>query len=142
MAQLDPPGAVLPMRHAADELAEAIVRGIRQYFIKHPPGPKARLAALYPEGHPYRYMTIGKHEDLEHASVDDVKKFFKTWYVPANATLAIVGDFEDAVDHLRRAIQIEPQNARMRQSLEELLAKQGMDAHREEQRRKKAATAP
>jgi predicted Zn-dependent peptidase len=54
----------------------------------------ARLAAAYPEGHPYRYSVIGRHEDLEAASVDDVKTFFKTWYVPANATLLIAGDFE------------------------------------------------
>jgi zinc protease len=56
----------------------------------------ALAAALYPERHPYRYLTIGKHEDLANASVADVQNFFKTWYVPANATLAIVGDFEIA----------------------------------------------
>jgi zinc protease len=39
-------------------------------------------------------MTIGKHEDLEAASLDDVKNFFKTWYVPANATIALTGDFD------------------------------------------------
>jgi len=54
----------------------------------------ALYAAMYPEGHPYRYLTIGKHEDLTAASVDDVKNFFKTWYVPSNATIAIVGDFD------------------------------------------------
>src|SRR6185436_6519269 len=48
----------------------------------------------YPEGHPYRFLTIGKHEDLTAASLDDVKAFFKTWYVPANATLTLVGDFD------------------------------------------------
>ncbi|MFV8752111.1 M16 family metallopeptidase [Nannocystaceae bacterium ST9] len=50
--------------------------------------------ALYPEGHPYRYLTIGKHEDLESASLDDVKAFFQKWYVPSNATLLLAGDFE------------------------------------------------
>ncbi len=50
--------------------------------------------ALYPEGHPYRYLTIGKHEDLESASVEDVSAFFRTWYVPSNATLLLAGDFE------------------------------------------------
>lgn len=54
----------------------------------------ALQAALYPEGHPYRYFTIGKHEDLLAASVEDVKNFYRTWYVPANATLALVGDFD------------------------------------------------
>ena len=36
----------------------------------------ALYAAMYPEGHPYRYLTIGKHEDLANASLDDVKNFF------------------------------------------------------------------
>ncbi len=52
--------------------------------------------ALYPEGHPYRYLTIGLHEDLDNASLEDVQAFFRTWYVPANATLTIAGDFEVA----------------------------------------------
>jgi predicted Zn-dependent peptidase len=83
------------------ELANQIdvVRNERRSSYDNRPYSKARFAmyeALYPEGHPYRYMTIGKHEDLESASVDDVKKFFKTWYVPANATIAIVGDFDTA----------------------------------------------
>lgn len=50
--------------------------------------------ALYPEGHPHRHLVIGKHEHLAAASVDDVRAFYKTWYVPANATLVIAGDFE------------------------------------------------
>ena len=49
---------------------------------------------LYPEGHPYNVPTIGKHEDLQAATLDDTKEFFKTWYVPNNATLTIAGDFE------------------------------------------------
>jgi zinc protease len=56
----------------------------------------AVAAALYPEGHPYRYLTIGRHEDLENASLDDVIGFFQTWYVPSNATLTLAGDFEIA----------------------------------------------
>jgi zinc protease len=46
--------------------------------------------------HPYRHPTIGSMADLEAATVDDVRDFFRTYYVPANATLAIVGDFESA----------------------------------------------
>ncbi|HEY1557735.1 MAG TPA: pitrilysin family protein [Kofleriaceae bacterium] len=56
----------------------------------------AMYEALYAEGHPYRHEVIGLHEDLERASVDDVKRFFKTWYVPANATLTLAGDFDPA----------------------------------------------
>ncbi len=49
---------------------------------------------LYPEGHPYNVPTIGKHEDLEAATMDDVKTFFAKWYAPNNASLSIVGDFD------------------------------------------------
>jgi len=76
-----------------------VVRNERRQRYDNVPYAKSRLAlyeVMYPEGHPYRYTTIGKHEDLTAASVDDVKTFFKTWYVPSNATLAIVGDFDTA----------------------------------------------
>jgi zinc protease len=52
--------------------------------------------ALYPEGHPYRYLTIGRHEDVEAASLEDVHAFFRRWYVPSNATLTLAGDFDPA----------------------------------------------
>jgi zinc protease len=44
--------------------------------------------------HPYKHSTIGSMKDLEAASVDDVRDFYRTYYVPSNATLAIVGDFD------------------------------------------------
>jgi zinc protease len=44
--------------------------------------------------HPYKHATIGSMEDLEAASIEDVRDFYRTFYVPANATLALVGDFE------------------------------------------------
>src|SRR5438046_7169156 len=46
--------------------------------------------------HPYKHATIGSMQDLEGAAVDDVGEFYKTFYVPANATLVVVGDFETA----------------------------------------------
>ena len=46
--------------------------------------------------HPYKHATIGSMTDLEAASVDDVRDFYQTFYVPSNATLTIVGDFEAA----------------------------------------------
>jgi predicted Zn-dependent peptidase len=76
-----------------------VVRNERRQNYDNRPYGKALFAlgaALYPEGHPYRYLVIGKHEDLTAASMEDVKSFFKTWYVPANATLTLVGDFEPA----------------------------------------------
>jgi zinc protease len=44
--------------------------------------------------HPYKHATIGSMQDLEAASVDDVRDFYMTYYVPANATLVMVGDFD------------------------------------------------
>jgi zinc protease len=49
-------------------------------------------AALYPYGHPYSWLTIGKLEDLDRVNVDDLKKFFLRWYGPNNATLTVGGD--------------------------------------------------
>ena len=44
--------------------------------------------------HPYKHPTIGSMKDLEAASIEDVRDFFRTYYVPNNATLVIVGDFD------------------------------------------------
>ena len=52
--------------------------------------------ALYPADHPYNWQVIGSLEDLQNATVDDVKEFFRRWYVPNNVTLVIAGDFEPA----------------------------------------------
>jgi zinc protease len=46
--------------------------------------------------HPYKHPTIGSMADLEAASIEDVREFFETYYVPENATLVLVGDFEMA----------------------------------------------
>src|SRR5471032_881326 len=46
--------------------------------------------------HPYKHPTIGSMQDLEAASVDDVREFYRTYYVPANATVVVVGDFDAA----------------------------------------------
>ena len=51
---------------------------------------------LYPEGHPYRWPTIGDMEDLTAASYEDVVEFFKKYYQPSNATLVIAGDIDPA----------------------------------------------
>jgi len=49
---------------------------------------------LYPEGHPYNWQVIGELEDLQNATVDDVKEFYDRFYGPNNATLVLAGDFE------------------------------------------------
>ena len=52
--------------------------------------------ALYPEGHPYSWQTIGYIEDLNRVNVNDLKAFFLRWYGPNNATLTIGGSFDEA----------------------------------------------
>jgi zinc protease len=51
---------------------------------------------LWPAAHPYSWPTIGNMEDLTAASYDDVVNFFKTYYVPNNASLVIAGDIDIA----------------------------------------------
>ncbi len=48
--------------------------------------------AMYPEGHPYSWQTIGYVEDLDRVDVNDLKAFFLRWYGPNNAVLTIGGD--------------------------------------------------
>ncbi len=55
---------------------------------------KLVLENLYPAGHPYSWPTIGSHEDLTAASLEDVTEFFKTYYTPNNLSLVIAGDFD------------------------------------------------
>ena len=50
--------------------------------------------ALYPEDHPYNWQVIGSLDDLQRATLADVKEFFRRWYVPNNVTLVVAGDFD------------------------------------------------
>ena len=56
----------------------------------------AQLAALFPEGHPYHHSTIGSMADLDAASLDDVKNWFRAHYGPNNAVLVLAGDIDAA----------------------------------------------
>ena len=49
---------------------------------------------LYPQDHPYNWQVIGSLEDLQNATLEDVKEFYRKWYVPNNATLVVAGDFD------------------------------------------------
>ncbi|MBL4605074.1 MAG: insulinase family protein [Flavobacteriaceae bacterium] len=49
---------------------------------------------LYPKNHPYNWQVIGSLEDLQNATLQDVKNFFKKWYVPNNSTLVLSGDID------------------------------------------------
>ncbi len=70
----------------------------RQSYDNAPYGPSylALLEALFPAGHPYNGAVIGSMADLSAATLADVKGFFRDYYTPSNATLAIVGDFDTA----------------------------------------------
>ncbi len=57
---------------------------------------QAMYQALFPKGHPYHGVIIGSHEDIQAAKLDDVREFFKQYYAPNNATLAIAGDIDKA----------------------------------------------
>jgi zinc protease len=49
---------------------------------------------MFPKGHPYNWSVIGSLDDLSAASLEDVKGFFRQYYVPNNASLVIAGDFD------------------------------------------------
>ena len=73
---------------------QSVVRAERRQRYEDVPYGAERFAvaaALYPEGHPLRHLTIGKHADIQAATIADVLAFYRTWYVPANATLVIAG---------------------------------------------------
>ncbi len=57
----------------------------------------------YPKGHPYSWSVIGSMEDLNAASLEDVKEWFRTYYGPANATLVIAGDVN--TDSVRQKVE-------------------------------------
>ena len=52
---------------------------------------------LYPPGHPYSWPVIGSMDDLSAASFEDVARFFRTYYVPNNASLVVAGDIDIAL---------------------------------------------
>lgn len=68
----------------------------RQNYENAPYGlvPQILAEALYPPSHPYHHLTIGSPADLDAASLEDVRQFFRTWYVPNNAALVIAGDVD------------------------------------------------
>ncbi|MGV3578136.1 M16 family metallopeptidase [Brevundimonas sp.] len=56
----------------------------------------ARLEALFPEGHPYRHSTIGSMADLDAASLETVRNWFRENYGPNNAVVVLSGDIDEA----------------------------------------------
>jgi zinc protease len=68
----------------------------RENFENRPYGPVEEAIAhlMYPKDHPYYANVIGSHQDIQAAQLKDVKTFFKQYYTPNNASLAIVGDID------------------------------------------------
>jgi predicted Zn-dependent peptidase len=79
------------------------------------PGGRAleSLFALAFQAHPYRWPVIGWRSDVESATVEVCREFFRTYYVPNNVLLAIVGDFEPeaALAQVRRSFGAIPAGA-------------------------------
>ncbi len=68
----------------------------RQSYDNQPYGAmREALSELAYTKFPYRHSTIGSMEDLNAATLDDVREFFRTYYAPNNAALAVVGDFNE-----------------------------------------------
>ena len=76
-----------------------IVKNERRQGVDNQPYGRVNeifTAAMYPKDHPYSWPVVGYMTDLTAASEEDVKSFFRLYYAPNNATLAIVGDFDPA----------------------------------------------
>jgi zinc protease len=85
---------------------DVVLNERRQNYENRPYGlaPMAMLAGLFPPTHPYHWTTIGEVPDLEAATLDEVHEFFRTYYHPANASLAMAGDIDpEGVLDLARA---------------------------------------
>ena len=93
-------GWLLPtMDEAKLEVQRDVVQNERRQSYDNQPYGRASETigrALFPSDHPYSWPVIGSMADLSAASLEDVKSFFRTWYAPNNATIAIAGDFQPA----------------------------------------------
>lgn len=86
---------------AAERITQqkAVVRSERRQRYENTAYGAERFAiaeALYAVEHPHRHLTIGRHEDIEAASWQSIADFYRSYYPPANATLVIAGDVDDA----------------------------------------------
>jgi zinc protease len=75
---------------------EVVLNERRQNYENRPYGfaGMAMMASLYPPHHPYSWMTIGAADDIRSARLDDVREFFRTYYRPRNASIALAGDVD------------------------------------------------
>jgi zinc protease len=91
-------GYLLPALTPAkfDNQRDVVLNERRQNYENRPYGlaGMSLVAALYPPDHPYHWLTIGQPEDLRAARLEDVQSFFRTYYRPGNASLALAGDVD------------------------------------------------
>jgi zinc protease len=76
-----------------------VVRNERRQTTENRPYGNAEeelVHMLYPQNHPYYANVIGSHADIQAARLEDAREFFKRYYAPNNASIAIVGDFDPA----------------------------------------------
>ena len=78
------------------DLQRAVVENEKRMDDNEPGGLEeyAELNALFPPGHPYHHATIGSMKDIENASLEDVKNWFRAHYGPNNAVLVLAGDID------------------------------------------------
>lgn len=98
--EADRMGWLLPtMDQAKLDLQRDVVQNERRQGVDNQPYGRANetiLAALFPPEHPYSWPVIGSLADLSAATLDDVMNFFRKYYAPNNASIAIAGDFNPA----------------------------------------------
>lgn len=91
--------ATLRISEASLQTEREVVKEERRRNIENTPyGRLSEIVYEYAfDVHPYKYPTIGSMADLEAASIAEVREFFETYYVPENATLVLVGDFDSSL---------------------------------------------
>jgi zinc protease len=96
--EADRMGFLLPaMTQEKLDNQRSVVQNERRWRVDNQPYGDwdERIQALvYPPEHPYHHSVIGSMEDLDAATLDDVRIFFQTYYAPNNAVLTVCGDFE------------------------------------------------
>ena len=90
----------------AFDIQRDVVKNERRQSYENRPYGMAYLTlqpTVFPAPHPYNWPTIGSQEDLDAAELDDVKDFFRQFYAPSNASIAIAGDIDP--DGTRRLVE-------------------------------------
>lgn len=90
----------------AFDIQRDVVKNERRQSYENRPYGMAYLTlqpTVFPAPHPYNWPTIGSQEDLDAAELDDVKDFFRRFYAPSNASIAIAGNIDS--DGARRLVE-------------------------------------